>query len=95
MSMRLGWPVRRGFTTVPSVERPEPQTGGGAAGHGVDLRAGQATAERCWIAAAAVAAFVPGDSDHLAAGARVPMEEVQYLAGHAEPRTTTLYDWRK
>ena len=25
----------------------------------------------------------------------VPMEDVQYLAGHAEPRTTTLYDRRK
>ena len=25
----------------------------------------------------------------------VLMEDVQYLAGHAEPRTTTLYDWRK
>src|SRR5262249_26282220 len=25
----------------------------------------------------------------------VPMEDVQYLAGHAEPRTTTLYDPRK
>ena len=25
----------------------------------------------------------------------VPMEEVQYLAGHSEPRTTTLYDRRK
>jgi site-specific recombinase XerD len=25
----------------------------------------------------------------------VPMEDVLYLAGHAEPRTTTLYDWRK
>jgi integrase/recombinase XerD len=26
---------------------------------------------------------------------RVPMEDVQYLAGHAEPPTTTLYDRRK
>jgi len=25
----------------------------------------------------------------------VPLEDVQYLAGHAEPRTTTLYDRRK
>src|SRR6516164_4231060 len=25
----------------------------------------------------------------------VPMEDVQYLAGHVEPRTTTLYDRRK
>jgi hypothetical protein len=25
----------------------------------------------------------------------VPMEDVLYLAGHAEPRTTTLYHWRK
>jgi site-specific recombinase XerD len=25
----------------------------------------------------------------------VPMEDVQYLAGHAEPRMTTLYDRRK
>jgi site-specific recombinase XerD len=25
----------------------------------------------------------------------VPMEDVQYLAGHSEPRTTTLYDRRK
>ncbi len=25
----------------------------------------------------------------------VPMEDVQYLAGHTEPRTTTLYDRRK
>ena len=25
----------------------------------------------------------------------VPMGDVQYLAGHAEPRTTTLYDRRK
>jgi integrase/recombinase XerD len=25
----------------------------------------------------------------------VPMEDVQYLAGHAEPRTTTPYDRRK
>ena len=34
-----------------------------------DLRAGQAAAERCRAAVAAVAAFVPGDGDHLAAGA--------------------------
>jgi hypothetical protein len=26
---------------------------------------------------------------------RVPMEDVQDLAGHAEPRTMTLYDRRK
>ena len=25
----------------------------------------------------------------------IPLEDVQYLAGHAEPRTTTLYDRRK
>jgi len=25
----------------------------------------------------------------------VPMEDVKYLVGHAEPRTTTLYDRRK
>ncbi|WP_422929741.1 tyrosine-type recombinase/integrase [Singulisphaera sp. PoT] len=25
----------------------------------------------------------------------VPMEDVQYLLGHAEPRTTALYDRRK
>ncbi len=25
----------------------------------------------------------------------VPMEDVQYLAGHAAPRTTGLYDWRQ
>ncbi len=25
----------------------------------------------------------------------VPLEDVQYLAGHAEPRTTGLYDWRQ
>jgi hypothetical protein len=37
----------------------------------------------------------PGDGDHLAAGAGVPMEDVRYLAGHAEPRTTTLDDRRK
>jgi hypothetical protein len=28
-------------------------------------------------------------------GQNVPLEEVQYLAGHAEPRTTGLYDRRK
>jgi len=25
----------------------------------------------------------------------VPIEEVQYLAGHSEPRTTALYDRRQ
>jgi integrase/recombinase XerD len=25
----------------------------------------------------------------------VPLEDVQYLAGHTEPRTTSLYDRRK
>jgi integrase/recombinase XerD len=25
----------------------------------------------------------------------VPMEDVRYLAGHAEPRTATLYDRRQ
>jgi hypothetical protein len=25
----------------------------------------------------------------------VPLEDVQYLAGHADPRTTRLYDRRK
>ncbi len=25
----------------------------------------------------------------------IPLEDVQYLAGHAEPRTTGLYDWRQ
>ena len=35
-----------------------------------DLRAGQAAAERCRAAVAAVAAFVPGDGDHRSADAR-------------------------
>jgi hypothetical protein len=26
---------------------------------------------------------------------RVPLEDVQYLAGHADPRTTRLYDRRQ
>ena len=43
----------------------------------------------------AVAAFVPRDdiTDLLEQG--VPLEDVQYLAGHAEPRTTGLYDRRQ
>jgi integrase/recombinase XerD len=36
---------------------------------------------------------VTGITDLLAQG--VPLEDVQYLAGHAEPRTTGLYDRRK
>ena len=28
-------------------------------------------------------------------GQGIPLKDMQYLAGHAEPRTTTLYDRRK
>ena len=51
-------------------ERPEPEADGEAADHEADLRAGQAAAERCRAAVAAVAAFVPGDGDHRPAGRR-------------------------
>ena len=71
------------------------ETDGEAAEHEADMRAGQAAAERRRAAVAAVAAFLPGDGDHRPAEQGVPMEDVQYLAGHAEPRTTTLYDRRK
>src|SRR5262249_38182014 len=59
----------QGLAAVPGVERPEPEAGGEAAGDRADLRAGQAAAERRRAAGVAVAAFVPGDGDHLAAGA--------------------------
>ncbi len=36
---------------------------------------------------------VTGITDLLKQG--IPLEDVQYLAGHAEPRTTGLYDRRK
>ena len=36
---------------------------------------------------------VTGITDLLAQG--IPLEDVQYLAGHAEPRTTALYDRRQ
>ena len=36
---------------------------------------------------------VAGITDLLSQG--VPMEDVQYLAGHADPRTTRLYDRRR
>jgi site-specific recombinase XerD len=36
---------------------------------------------------------VTGITDPLSQG--IPLEEVHFLAGHAEPRTTTLYDRRK
>ena len=58
-----------GFAAVPGIQWPEPEAGGEAAGHRADLRAGQAAAERRRAAVAAVAAFVPGDGDHLPAGA--------------------------
>jgi integrase/recombinase XerD len=37
--------------------------------------------------------FVTAITDLLTQG--VPLEDVQYLAGHAEPRTTGLYDRRQ
>ena len=41
-----------------------------------------------------LAALVPGDYDYRFARARHALEDVQRLAGHADPRTTRLYDRR-
>ena len=49
----------------------------------------------CRAAVSAVAAFVPGDGDYFSAGAGGADGGLQYMAGHAEPRTTTLYGRRK
>jgi integrase/recombinase XerD len=57
---------------------------------------GQAASERCRAAIAAVAALsfrVTGITDLLAQG--VPLDDVQYLAGHSSPRTTKLYGRRQ
>ncbi len=61
-----------------------------------DLRAGQAAAERCRAAGCGcrrTSFRVSAITDLLTQG--VPLEDVQYLAGHAEPRTTGLYDRRQ
>lgn len=42
----------------------------------------------------AIAAFLSRHHHHRPARARVPLEDVQRLAGHADPRTTRLYDRR-
>ena len=43
-----------------------------------------------------LAPLVPSHDDHRPAGAQhVPLEDVQHLAGHADPRTTRLYDRRR
>jgi integrase/recombinase XerD len=59
------------------------------------LQSGQAVAESRRAAEAPLAALVPGSAitDLLTQG--VPLEDVQYLARHAEPRTTGLYDRRQ
>jgi integrase/recombinase XerD len=56
-----------------------------------DLRAGQVSAVRCRIAVAVAAVQLP----KTAINDLHPLEDVQYLAGHAEPRTTGLYDRRQ
>ena len=52
-----------------ATQRPDRKLTGKPLTHEADLRAGQAAAERCRAAVAAVAAFVPGDGDHRPADA--------------------------
>jgi len=46
-------------------------------------------------AVAAVAAQFPSDGYHRPASQGVPLEDVEFLAGHAEPQTTGLCDRRQ
>ena len=48
-------------------------------------------------ARALLAALVPGDDRDRPVGLEqnVPLEDVQYLAGHSDPRTTRIYDRRR
>jgi hypothetical protein len=42
-----------------------------------------------------LATLVPRGDGHRPVEQNVPLEDVQHLAGHADPRTTRLYDRRR
>jgi integrase/recombinase XerD len=77
-----------------SVVRKTKQLTGNALTQG-DLRAGETVGESRRATHAALAAFlrVSAITDLLTQG--VPLEDVQHLARHAEPRTTGLYERRQ
>ena len=55
----------------------------------------EAAAEGGWAPRPLLAPLVPRHDHHRPARAQRPLEDVQHLAGHADPRTTRLYDRRR
>jgi hypothetical protein len=57
------------------------------------LAPGHHVVEFCLLLLVAVSILAATIPDRLTQG--VPLEDVQYRAGHADPRTNRLYDWRQ